>query len=350
MPLCSPDSALTQGVTELIWTDAEHSEASLDDTLSCEQRELEVSLQQAGLRLDRFLAEQIPELSRNYLQQLIEDGAVCVDTLCVKKTALRLKFPQRVQVVLRPTPQSQAYRAQPMPIETLYVDEHVRIIHKPAGLVVHPAPGHWDGTLLNGLLALDAHAATLPRAGIVHRLDKDTSGLMMVARTRQAMDALVSAIAARNVRREYLALAHGPWHHPATLVARGAIGRDPVHRLRMAVLDEQRFAAKPACTTFVQLAANAHWCLLHCLLDTGRTHQIRVHLAHAGNPLLGDVTYGGKVDLGLERQALHAFKLSLDHPVSGQRMVFSAAPSADILAALDASGLSYNRALFSGQP
>jgi 23S rRNA pseudouridine1911/1915/1917 synthase len=350
MPLSHSDPTLAQGVTEAMPLDADPIEAVEDGVLPCEQRDLEVSVQQAGMRLDRFLAEHISEFSRNYLQQLIDDGAVFVDEVCVNKSALRLKFPQRVQVTLRPTPQTQAYRAQQMPIETVYVDEHVRIIHKPAGLVVHPAPGNWDGTLLNGLLALDPSAASLPRAGIVHRLDKDTSGLMMVARTRQAMDALVAAIAARSVRREYLALAHGAWRHAGTHVARGSIGRDPHNRLRMAVLDEQRFSAKPACTTFVQLASNDRFSLVHCLLDTGRTHQIRVHMAHAGHPLLGDLTYGGKADLQLHRQALHAFKLSLDHPIIGQRLVFTAAPSADMQTAIDLAGLSYNLALLFGQP
>jgi 23S rRNA pseudouridine1911/1915/1917 synthase len=350
MPPSHNAQAQAPGVTETMSPELDPIEPSDDGVFPTEQRDLEVPLQHAGVRLDRFLAEHVPEFSRNYLQQLIDDGAVSVDRVRAAKSALRLKFAQRVQVTLRPTPQTQAYRPQPMPIDTVYVDAHVRIIHKPAGLVVHPAPGNWDGTLLNGLLALDPSAASLPRAGIVHRLDKDTSGLMMVARTRQAMDALVAAIAARSVRREYLALAHGAWRHPNTHVARGSIGRDPHNRLRMAVLDEQRFSAKPACTTFLQLDSNDRFSLVHCLLDTGRTHQIRVHMAHAGHPLVGDLTYGGRAELALQRQALHAFKLSLDHPSHGEHMVFTAAPSEDMQHALALAGLSYNPALFSEPP
>ena len=154
-----------------------------------------------GQRLDRVLAQLVPEFSRSYLQQLIEQGEALIDGRVTTKVSAKVRLGHQLQITLRATPQSQAFVPEAMPIEVVYEDEHLRVIHKPAGLVVHPAPGNWRGTLLNGLLALDPKASEVPRAGIVHRLDKDTSGLMVVARTRQAMDALVSQIVAREVHR-----------------------------------------------------------------------------------------------------------------------------------------------------
>ena len=247
-----------------------------------------------------------------------------------------------LQVTLRETPQSQAFVPEPMALEVLHEDAHLRVIHKPAGLVVHPAPGHWRGTLLNGLLALDPQAVQLPRAGIVHRLDKDTSGLMVVARTRQAMDLLVAAIAAREVRRQYLAVsaARWRWAQPQDFV--GAIGRDPGNRLRMAVVDLQRQAGKPARTTVECLDQSEQACLLLCSLHTGRTHQIRVHLSHAGYPLVGDALYGGRPLGGLHRQALHAWRLAFSHPVTGQALDFECPPPEDLRQLLAETGLRYN--------
>jgi len=234
---------------------------------------------------------------------------------------------------------SQAFVPQAMPLAVVYEDEHLAVIDKPAGLVVHPAPGHWSGTLLNGLLARDDKARQLPRAGIVHRLDKDTSGLMVVARSRPAMDALVARIAAREVRREYLALAHRPWSGPAQREVDAPIGRDPRNRLRMAVVDLERNAGKPAQTLFTLLQNAEPFCLLRCLLRTGRTHQIRVHLAHLGHPLVADALYGGAPAAGLARQALHARRLAFAHPITGQALDFSAPLPADLAAALAACGL-----------
>jgi 23S rRNA pseudouridine1911/1915/1917 synthase len=164
-----------------------------------------------GERLDRALARLVPEFSRSYLQQLIENGAVRLRGVAVLKPSQKVRAGEAGEIELRPTPQSQAFVAEPLPIAVVYEDEHLLVIDKPAGLVVHPAPGNWRGTLLNALLARDEGARMLPRAGIVHRLDKDTSGLMVVARTRAAMDSLVALIAAREVSRQYLALAHRPW-------------------------------------------------------------------------------------------------------------------------------------------
>jgi 23S rRNA pseudouridine1911/1915/1917 synthase len=283
----------------------------------------------------------VPEFSRSYLQQLIEAGAVTLSGR-VPKASHKVRAGETGQVELRPTPQSQAFVAEPMPLVVVHEDEHLLVIDKPAGLVVHPAPGHWRGTLLNGLLARGSAHAQLPRAGIVHRLDKDTSGLMVVARTRAVMDRLVAMIAARDVSRQYLALGHRRWEGPSRRVVEAPIGRDPRNRLRMAVVDLERHAGKPAMTTF-DLFGNAEaGCLVRATLHTGRTHQIRVHMAHLGHPLVGDDLYGGRAEAGLARQALHAFRLAFDHPVTGAPLAFHAPLPHDLRQGLLAWGLRYN--------
>jgi len=284
----------------------------------------------------------VPEFSRSYLQQLIDAGAVRLGGLAVTKAALKVRAGDRGEIELRPTPQSQAFQPEAMALTVVYEDEHLRVIDKPAGLVVHPAPGNWSGTLLNGLLGLDPRAASLPRAGIVHRLDKDTSGLMVVARSRAAMDRLVAMIAAREVSRRYLALAHRPWAGPEVRTVEAAIGRDPRNRLRMAVVDPERHPGKAAMTTFELLANAEAGCWVMATLHTGRTHQIRVHMAHIGHPLVGDALYGGGPAGGLERQALHAFRLGFTHPVTGEPMAFQSALPADLQTALQGWGLRYN--------
>jgi 23S rRNA pseudouridine1911/1915/1917 synthase len=297
-----------------------------------------------GARLDRALAELVPELSRNYLQQLIEAGAVRVNGALATKPSARVKVGDSGQVELRPTPQAQAFKPEPMALETVFEDAYLRVINKPAGLVVHPAPGNWSGTLLNGLLALDSQAALLPRAGIVHRLDKDTSGLMVVARTRAAMDALVARIAAREVSRQYLALAHRPWVGGALRTVEAPVGRDVRNRLRMAVVDLHQSGGKSARTDFELIENSEHGCWVRCVLHTGRTHQIRVHMASIGHPLVADALYGGAPAAGLARQALHAFRLGFEHPVTGEAMLFHAAPPEDLRNALASWGVSYNPA------
>lgn len=308
-----------------------------------ETRPLVVPMSGHGERLDKVLATGLPEFSRSYLQQLMAQQCVMTtDGQVWQKPSARVKAGQAFRILLRPTDETQAFRAQPMEIVSVYCDEYLRVIDKPAGLVVHPAPGNWGGTLLNGLLALDPAAVAVPRAGIVHRLDKDTSGLMMVARQRPAMDALVQAIAQREVRREYLALVQGRWPHEQRVSLSGAIGRDPRQRLRMAVLDPAVHAAKPALTHIDVLQRGAQHTLLHCRLETGRTHQIRVHLAHAGHPLVGDALYGGRAMPGMTRQALHAWRLSLTHPFTGQPYTWSSKPPEDFLQTLADLGLGYN--------
>jgi 23S rRNA pseudouridine1911/1915/1917 synthase len=329
----TPDDELPENLQE---------EGAAEDTEQDELRQFRVDAAQHGQRLDRALAAYVDEFSRSYLQQRIEAGDVLLDGKVVSKTAAKVRQGQHLAITLRPTPQSRAFVPQDMAIETVYVDEYLRVIHKPAGLVVHPAPGNLQGTLLNGLLALDPAVVDLPRAGIVHRLDKDTSGLMVVARTRLAMDALVHMIAEREVSRQYLAIGHRRWpSDPEREVAVG-IGRDPTNRLRMAVVDLTRMPGKTARTTFQCLDQNDEACLVRCILHTGRTHQIRVHMAHIGHPLLGDALYGGQPLAGMHRQALHAWRLSFVHPFTGQELVWSVPMPQDMQKALAQLGLRYN--------
>jgi 23S rRNA pseudouridine1911/1915/1917 synthase len=306
--------------------------------LESELRPFAVDAPLHGERLDRALALLVPEFSRSYLQQLVEAGAVVLAGKVVTRPAHKVKAGDAGTIELKPTPQSQAFRPEPMELPVVHEDEHVLVIDKPAGLVVHPAAGNWSGTLLNGLLARDPASASLPRAGIVHRLDKDTSGLMVVARTRPAMDALIRGIAAREVSRQYLALAHRAWEGAPARTVDAPIGRDPRNRLRMGVVE----SGKPAQTTIELLANAQRGCLVRATLHTGRTHQIRVHMAHIGHPLVGDALYGGAPAEGMSRQALHAVRLAFAHPVTGVSLEFHAPVPADLAAALRQWGVSYN--------
>ena len=317
-------------------------QAGLEDALDAgpdaESRPFAVASAQHGERLDRALAVLVPEFSRSYLQQLIEAGAVSLNGKAATRCAHKVKAGDQGEIELRPTPQSQAFRPEPMALAVVFEDEHLLVVDKPAGLVVHPAPGNWSGTLLNGLLARDDKALLLPRAGIVHRLDKDTSGLMVVARTRAVMDALVQRIAAREVARQYVALAHRAWAGGTVRHVEAPIGRDPRNRLRMAVVE----GGKAASTGFELLQNSQDGCWVRATLATGRTHQIRVHMAHIGHPLVADGLYGGASAAGLARQALHAHRLAFEHPATGRPLEFHSALPADLRQALALWGLRYN--------
>lgn len=328
MALCEDDPQVAADLTDLAFAG--------------ETRELVVPEALHDLRIDRVLAALVPEFSRSYLQQMLAESAVLLNGRVASKASSRVMAGAALRVELRPTPQAMAFVAQPMALDIVYEDAHLMVVNKSAGLVVHPAAGHWSGTLLNGLLAHHAAAGSLPRAGIVHRLDKDTSGLMVVGKSRMAMDALVRMIAARDVHREYLALAHGAWRYPEVLDVDRPIGRDPAHRLRMAVLGAGSSGAKTARTTIRLLEQVDGVSLVSCRLHTGRTHQIRVHMGALGHPLVGDALYGGRPLYGLQRQALHATWLRFAHPMDARPLSFSCAPPQDFEAALQQAGFHYN--------
>ena len=346
-------SFLNQGKT-IISTDP-HSDETYDDALAVDDAEaipLDAEIRQGavplslhGERLDRALTHLAPEFSRSYLQQLVDAGWAQVNAKVLTKQSHKVKVGDALQLALQPTPQSQAFKPEAMCLDVVYQDVHLMVINKPAGLVVHPAPGNWSGTLLNGLLAWDPKIADVPRAGIVHRLDKDTSGLMVVARSRLAMDALVQAIAARTVSRQYLAVGHKPRSGAATVTVQAPIGRDPRNRLRMAVVDLLKSPGKTAQTDFIFLANAPDACLVRCVLHTGRTHQIRVHMASIGHALVADTVYGGSALDGMTRQALHAFRLAFAHPITGEPLAFEAPVPLDLQGLLDCLGLSYNPTL-----
>jgi 23S rRNA pseudouridine1911/1915/1917 synthase len=277
-----------------------------------------------GQRLDKALVSMAGEFSRSHLQSLIERGHVWLDGVPATTASRKVRAGQPLEVELMPTAESQAFRPEAMALEVVHEDAHLLVLNKPAGLVVHPAAGHWSGTLLNGLLARHVGAARLPRAGIVHRLDKDTSGLMVVAKTLPAMTGLVRAIAARQVHRQYLAIVHGELAS-ADVAIDAPIGRDPQLRVRMAVVS----SGKTARTDVHRIACARGFSLLRCTLHTGRTHQIRVHLSSRGHPLVGDAVYAGAPALGMRRQALHAERLEFAHPVTGQALSFESPPPPD---------------------
>jgi 23S rRNA pseudouridine1911/1915/1917 synthase len=322
--------------------DDEDGTSADEQTSNMEVRALDFAQVQPGARLDMALVSLVPEFSRSYLQQLIHAGAVQINGVNVLKASYKSKLSDRGLIELRPTPQSQAFKPEAIALNVLYSDEHLMVLDKAAGMVVHPAPGNWSGTLMNAILAMDEKAAQLPRAGIVHRLDKDTSGLMLVARSRIAMDALVQAIAARSVKRQYIALGQGAWQGSLHRSVNVPIGRDPANRLRMAVVDLAQHAGKLAHTDFKLLATSGPYCLVQCTLQTGRTHQIRVHMSHLGHPLVADATYGGRPAAGLQRQALHAYRLGLAHPVTGQALEFRSVLPPDIQLALAQLAIPYN--------
>jgi 23S rRNA pseudouridine1911/1915/1917 synthase len=289
-----------------------------DDDAAPAPIELTLDSRFCGVRLDKAVAQLVPQYSRSRLQQWFEAGLVLVDGRPARARSAALGD-ETVTIHPQALPEEQAYAAQEMPLTLLHEDAAVLVIDKPAGLVVHPAAGNWSGTLLNGLLHRFPELAGVPRAGIVHRLDKDTSGLMAVARTLEAQTDLVRQLQARTVRREYLALVWGS-PRPAGRVE-AAIARHPRDRLRMAVSSHPN--AKPAITHYTRLAAGTlagqPVSLLRCSLETGRTHQIRVHMQSLGFPLVGDPLYG-KPHLApvFSRQALHAQRLGLIHPRSGK--------------------------------
>lgn len=283
---------------------------------------LVVAPEEQGERLDRFLARRLPQFSRSALQRLIDAGQVTVNH-APAKASYRVEADDLVEVAL-PEPEAPPPVAQAMPLAVVYEDEALAVIDKPAGLVVHPAHGHAVGTLWNGLMARYPELASWPKEegwpGLVHRLDRDTSGLLVVARTPQARDALRAQFKASQVRKVYLALVIGrPEHEQARIDA--PIARDPRDRKRMAVVE----GGRAAITDYQVRERLGNYTLLEVRPLTGRTHQIRVHLAAIGHPVAGDRVYGPeRQKLHLRRLFLHAAELTFRHPVTGQEMTFRA--------------------------
>jgi len=276
-----------------------------------------------GLRLDQALQQMLPDYSRSRLQTWIKDKRVTLDGQCVApKQVVWSGGKVRVEPELHPS--ETPFLAEDIALDIVYEDDALLVVNKPAGLVVHPGSGNWQGTLLNALLHHAPQLACIPRAGIVHRLDKDTSGLLVVAKTLTSQTDLVRQLQARSVKRDYLAVVQG-------LVARDGkvdapLGRHPSQRVKMAIVHN----GKPAITHYTVLEHFDRHTLIQCSLETGRTHQIRVHMQSIGHPLAGDPVYGGRpLNLPpllsdavkiLGRQALHAKRLGLIHPVSGEAM------------------------------
>jgi 23S rRNA pseudouridine1911/1915/1917 synthase len=296
----------------------------------------------AGQRLDRALQLHLPDLSRSRLKQLILGGHVSeaeTDRANVIRDPARKVRGGQIFVVILPEPEDATPQAQAIPLDIRFEDAHFIVIDKPAGLVVHPAPGNLDGTLVNALIAHCGESLLgiggVRRPGIVHRLDKDTSGLMVIAKTETAHRALSRDFAARRIARAYAAIV---WGVPVPLAGEiaGNIGRSMSNRKKMAVVPASR--GKPAVTRYtVERAFADRAALIECRLLTGRTHQIRVHLAHKGHPLIGDPVYGGRAErtgsravAAFSRQALHARHLGFTHPASGDALAFDSELPADM--------------------
>ncbi|VAX05379.1 Ribosomal large subunit pseudouridine synthase D [hydrothermal vent metagenome] len=308
--------------------------------IQVERLNAQVAQEQAGLRLDQALTKLFPDYSRSRLQYWVKEGLVTVDgRACRSKN--KVYGGEQIEIQARMEQQVEC-NPQPIPLDLLFEDEHLLVINKPAGLVVHPAAGNPDGTMQNALLHYDANLIRLPRAGIVHRLDKDTSGLLVVARTMVAHKGLVEQLQAREMKREYRAVVRG------VLVAGGTVdapvGRHPVHRIRQAVVPN----GKPAVTHYRVLERFRHHSYLQVNLETGRTHQIRVHMTKICHPLVGDPVYGGRLQMPagatpavqdvlrrFKRQALHARRLGLVHPASGEWLEWEAAVPGDMVELLE---------------
>ena len=280
-----------------------------------------------GMRFDQAVASLFPQYSRSRLTAWIKAAGITLDGVAAAPSH-KVRGGENLSVTPQADPRETSFRAQDIPIDVVFEDEHVIVINKPAGLVVHPGSGNWEGTLLNALLQHAPQLARIPRAGIVHRLDKDTSGLLVVAKTLTAQTALVRQLQEHSVAREYVAVVHGFVAHSGSVDA--PIGRHKTQRTRMAVIPD----GKPAKTHYEPVEHLPQATLLRCRLETGRTHQIRVHLASIGHPIVGDPVYGGKrkapAGISFARQALHAEKLALTHPASGRRRSWSARVPADM--------------------
>lgn len=301
----------------------------------------QIDPQEAGTRLDRCLSRLIPGSSRTYLQKLIADGRVTSEGTALTVSRYPVRAGMRVTVEL-PEPENTEPVAEPFDFPILYEDESMLVIAKPAGVVVHPAAGNPTGTVVNALLGRYPHlaetlACTSGRPGIIHRLDKETSGCLAIAKTPEAQYKLSSAFASRETGKTYLAIVRGVPRRPEGEIT-GLIGRHPVNRQKMAVVERNgKYAITRYCLKRSGLINGVPVSLMEVKILTGRTHQIRVHLSSIGIPVLGDATYGGTAAAipGISRQMLHAWKLRIPHPVTGEELEFTAPPPDDFQATLN---------------
>ncbi|MDD6419887.1 MAG: RluA family pseudouridine synthase [Lactobacillus delbrueckii] len=285
-------------------------------------REYELTAQASGQRLDKYLAEEMADLSRSRIKELVQAGEVLVNGK-KSKVSYKVQKGDLIQVTVLPL-EPLALKAENIPLDIVYEDEDVIVVNKPQGMVVHPAAGHPSHTLVNALLYHTRDLADSPegfRPGIVHRIDKDTSGLLMVAKNAAARESLEKQLAAKSNKRQYLAIVHGNFaEEEGTIDA--PIGRNPKDRKQMAVVEK----GKSAVTHFKVLEQYQGYSLVECQLETGRTHQIRVHMAYIGHPLAGDPLYGPRKTLPGHGQFLHAKTLGFEQPSTGEWLEFSVQP------------------------
>ncbi len=309
------------------------SESQVGQNRSANYNEITVPSGHAGLRLDAALAKLLPEHSRSRLQAWLKDGTITLDGLSADPKR-KVWGGEKITISVLPEP-TFSTAAEDIPLAIVFEDEGLIVIDKPAGLVVHPGNGNRDGTLMNALLHHAPALAGVPRAGIVHRLDKDTSGLLVVAKTLAAQTGLVRQLQARSVKRHYLALVHGKVGTGGTVDA--PLGRHPLQRVKMAIV---KHGGKAARTHYAVQEVFADCTLVECRLETGRTHQIRVHMASIKHALVGDPVYGktkcDNATLGaFPRQALHAWRLSLNHPDSGTEIGWESPLPPDFVSLLE---------------
>lgn len=312
-------------------------DSGVNESVRKRERVVYFRVDEAGERLDRYLARNLPDLSRSQVQRLIRDGQVAVDEE-TPKPGTPVSPGMRVIVRIPPSPSDEIV-PQPIPLDVVYEDDDLLVVDKPAGMVVHPSHGHSQGTLVNALLARYPNFAVgdSGRPGIVHRLDRDTSGLIVVAKTEQALEHLRRQFKSREVRKTYLALVHGQPPAPEGVIE-APVGRDPRQRQRMAVIANGR----PARTRYKVREELGDYSLLSIAPETGRTHQIRVHLSWLGVPVAGDPVYGHergarrvKSEMGLERQFLHAWRLSFERPGGEERVSLEVPLPAELQQAID---------------
>ena len=279
---------------------------------------MEIIVNEEGLRLDKYLSGEYPDLSRVYIQKLIEDGNIVVNE---KKEKPSYKIKENDVIYIEEVEVSELdIKPQNIPLDIIYEDKDIIVINKKQGMIVHPAPGVYEGTLVNALLYHCKDLSSIngvKRPGIVHRIDKDTSGLLVVAKNDLAHEALSNQLKDKTMNREYIAIVHGIINENRGKI-NAPIGRDLKNRIKMAVIKD----GKEAVTHFSVLERYKNFTLIHCKLETGRTHQIRVHMAYINHPIAGDPVYGPKVTLEGNGQYLHAKKLTLVHPTTKENMVF----------------------------